>query len=448
MLLVCNGPVLTRDENNPFIKKGAVAVQNDRIIEVGEHDWMVKCYPDAERIDVKGNLIMPGLINAHNHIYSAFARGLSMRGYNPKSFSDILEGMWWTLDRHLTLEDTHMSAMATYLDCIRCGVTTVFDHHASYGEVGGSLFEISRAADALGVRTSLCYEISDRDGEGRCRDAINENAAFIHACSQRKDGMQKAMVGLHASFTLSDQTLEAVRERMPADTGFHIHIAEGMEDVYDSLKKYNKRVVNRLFDHGILGRKTVAGHCIHIDGNEMELLRETDTVVVHNPESNMANAVGCPPALEFIKRGILTGLGTDGYTQDMLESAKVANLLHKHHLCNPTVGFGEVSKMLFENNAKITSRFFETPIGALKAGYAADIISIDYDSPTHMDETNANGHLLFGVMGKDVSMTMINGKLKMRDKELVNIDSASILAKCRTVSTALWSRIDRREFPR
>ncbi len=146
MLIVGNGKLITRGKNHRLIENGCVVADKDTIVAVGTTEDMRKKYPEAEFIDAHGGVIMPGLINAHNHIYSAFARGLSIKGYNPKTFLDILDGQWWTIDRHLTLPDTKMSAMATYLDAIRCGVTTVFDHHASYGGIEGSLFTIADAA--------------------------------------------------------------------------------------------------------------------------------------------------------------------------------------------------------------------------------------------------------------------------------------------------------------
>ena len=442
MLLIGNGRLVTRGENNRLIENGCVAIEGNLIKEVGDTGALRAKYADAQWIDAHGGVIMPGLINAHNHIYSAFARGLSIKGYNPQNFLDILDGQWWTIDRHLTLPDTKMSAMATYLDCIRCGVTTVFDHHASYGGIEGSLFTIAEAAKELGVRTCLCYEVSDRDGEEKMRAAVKENADFIQYCQKDDTDMVKGMMGLHASFTLSDATLALCRENTPSGVGFHVHVAEGMADVYDSLKKYGKRVINRLYDNDILGEKTITGHCIHINGIEMDIIKETNTMVVHNPESNMGNAVGCPPTLEMIHRGILCGLGTDGYTNDMFESMKVANILHKHNLCDPTVAWGEVPQMQYYGNPQIGARYFSHKLGVLEAGAAADVIVVDYDPLTPMHADNCNGHMLFGMMGHDVATTVIDGKVKMQDKQLVGIDGAKIMADCRAQSQDLWNRIN------
>jgi len=444
MLLVGNGRLIARGAQNLLVENGCVAIDGRLIGETGNTQGLMAKYPGAEFIDACGGVIMPGLINAHNHIYSAFARGLSIKGYSPGSFLEILDGLWWTIDRHLTAEDSYWSAMATYLDCIRNGCTTVFDHHASYGGIGGSLFAIAEAAKELGVRTSLCYEVSDRDGEEKTCRAIAENAAFIKYANADDTDMVKGMMGLHASFTLSNSTLAACREYTPEGTGFHVHVAEGMDDVYDSLKKYGKRVINRLFDNDILGEKTITGHCIHINGAEMDIIKQTDTMVIHNPESNMGNAVGIPPCMEMMRRGILLGLGTDGYTNDMFESEKVANIIHKHVLCDPGAAWGEVPKMLFENNAVIANRSFETKLGVLEPGAAADIIVSDYDPLTPMTADNCDGHILFGMSGRSVITTIINGVVKMRDREMVGIDSGAILAKCREKSAALAERINSR----
>ncbi len=444
MLLVGNGRLLTRGKNNRLIENGCVALDGKLVKEVGTTSELRQKYADAKFIDAKGGLIMPGLINAHNHIYSAFARGISIDNHNPKNFLDILDGLWWTLDKNLSLEDTKLSALATYLDCIKNGVTTVYDHHASFGHIKGSLFKIAEAAKEMGVRTNLCYEVSDRGGEAKARESVEENAEFIKYALADDSGMVGAMMGMHASFTISDATMALARENTPKGVGFHIHVAEGMDDVYDSLKKYGKRVINRLFDQDILGEKTVLGHCIHVNNAEMDIIKHENTMVVHNPESNMGNAVGAPPCMEMMRRGILLGLGTDGYTNDMYESMKVANCLHKHNTCDPNAAWGEIPQMLFNNNAEIAARWFKTPIGALEEGAAADVIVSDYNPLTPMTADNCNGHTLFGLTGRSVVTTIINGEVRMLNRELCGIDEEQIMAKCRESAQGLWNRINSR----
>lgn len=442
MLVIGNGKLFTRNDEMPFVENGAVAIEGTKIAAVGETEAIKKQYGDAEFIDAKGGVIMPAFINTHEHIYSAMARGLSIKGYNPKGFLDILDGQWWTIDRHLTLEQTKYSAVETLISCIRNGVTTVFDHHASFGQIGGSLFTIADVAKELGVRACLCYEISDRDGMDKARESVMENAEFIRYALKDDTDMIAGMMGMHAQFTISDATMELAAANKPDEVGYHIHVAEGIEDLHDCLKKYGKRIVDRLMDFNILGEKTLLGHCIYINPHEMDLIKDTNTMVVHNPESNMGNACGCPPTMELVHRGILTGLGTDGYTHDMIESYKVANVLHKHHLCDANAAWGEVPKMLFENNAAIANRYFKTPLGVLKEGAAGDVIVVDYNPPTQLDASNINGHILFGMTGRDVVTTVANGRVLMKDREIKVIDVEEVMAKCREESAKLWHSIN------
>ena len=441
MLLIGNGRLLTRDQGN-YIENGAVAIEGNLILEVGETAKLKQKYPEAEWIDADGGVIMPGLVNTHNHIYSAFARGLSIKGYNPHDFNDILEGMWWKIDRLLTKENDSLSAQAVYIDCIKNGVTTVFDHHASYLDIPGSLDTIADAAKALGVRTSLCYEVSDRDGKAKMTEAVLENERMILRANADDSDMLKGMMGLHAAFTLSDETLALCKQHTPSYTGAHIHVAEGPGDQVDSLHKYGKRIVERLYENGILGEKTLAIHCVHVSPAEMAILKQTNTMVVHNPESNMGNAVGCGPVIRLFQEGILLGLGTDGYTNDMLESYKVGNIIHKHNLCDPTVAWGEIPTMLFENNPRIAGRFFRKPLGVLKAGAYADVIVTDYDPLTPMDGGNANGHILFGMNGRSVVTTVCNGKVLMKDRKVLVADEKLVMRECRKSAAKLWQSIN------
>ncbi len=442
MIVIGNGRMITRNLNNPFIENGAVALDQTVIKMVGTLEEVRRAYPDAEFIDAKGGVIMPAFINIHEHIYSAMARGLSINGYNPNGFLDILDGMWWTIDRHLTLEQTRQSALATYIDSIKNGVTTVFDHHASFGQIENSLFAIEDAAKELGIRTCLCYEVSDRDGKDKAKASVMENANFIrHALADQTD-MIAGMMGMHASFTISDETMELCAANKPAEVGYHIHVAEGIEDLHACLRDHGKRIIDRLMDCNVLGEKTLAAHCIYVNKHEMELLRDTKTMVVHNPESNMGNACGCPPTMEIFHTGVLTGLGTDGYTHDMLESYKVANVLHKHHLCNANAAWGEVPEMLFRNNALIANRYFKIKLGVLEEGAAADVIVTDYIPLTPMNAANVNSHILFGMNGRNVVTTVCNGKVLMKNRELIGIDEEKIMADCRQEAKKLAKSIN------
>lgn len=439
-MFIGNGRLITHNKSDPYIENGAVVIKNNVIIKVGEYEELKEKYKDEEFIDAKGKVIMPGMINAHTHIYSAFARGMVSKGPPAKNFTHILKKLWWRLDKGLTLEDIKYSAYATYIDCVKNGVTTVFDHHASPTAVEGSLFTIGEVAKELGIRSCLCYETSDRDGKEILKAGIKENVNFIKSANSEE--LLKGIFGMHASFTLSDRSLEMCREAMEGlNSGYHIHTAEGIDDLYDSLKNHGKRVVQRLMDFQILSDKTIAVHCVHVNNAEIELLKKTSTNIIHNPQSNMANAVGCSPVIQFMKKGINVGIGTDGYTSDIFESTKVGNIIHKHNLCNPNVGFNEISTMAFENNSKLAYKYFKKEVGILKEGAYGDVIIVDYNPLTPLNDSNIYGHIIFGISGRSVTDAIINGKVVMRNRVISEIDEKMIFSKCRELSKKLWSRI-------
>ena len=440
MLLIGNGKIVTRDNVVPFIENGAVAVDGELIKETGDTVALRAKYPDADYIDAKGKLVMPGFINIHMHYYSTFARGIALGGKPATTFGEVLSGLWWRLDKQLTLDDVYYSCIGPMIDEVRSGVTSVIDHHASPFAVEGSLFKIAEAAELFGIRSNLCYEVSDRDGEEIALAGIRENVDFAKHCKKQDDDMLGCLFGMHAQMTVGEKTLDKCLEAA-AGTGFHIHAAEGIEDVVDAVSKYGMRVIERLHAKGVLSEKSIAVHCIHVTEEEMELLGESGAAVAHNPQSNMGNAVGVSPVLELMKRGVLVGMGTDGYSADVLESYKTAAILHKHAKGIPSAAWAEPPAMLFENNRKIMERFIKGKTGAIAKDHYADIIIVDYKGPTPVNADTINSHILFGITGRHVDTTIINGRIVMKDRVLLNIDEEALMAKSREQAQKLWKRI-------
>ena len=308
---------------------------------------------------------MPAFINAHTHIYSALARGLSIVGNNPTNFYEVLDGTWWAIDRHLMMDGTTgQRHRALYIDSIKQGVTTIFDHHASYGEIPGTLHTIAEESKRLGLRSCLCYEVSDRDGEEKCLQAIQENADFITECEKNKDPMLAAMFGGHALFTISDKTFDRMVEANNGRTGYHIHVSEGMNDVYDSLQNYGRRPVQRLAGPRHPGPQDHPGP-LHPrqhrrDGDHQGHRHDGGE---QPGEPTWATPSASARCSSCYKRGILLGMGTDAYTNDMLESLKVALCSQRSQNCLPNVGWCEVTDMLFKNNAKIGAKYFPDHAG-------------------------------------------------------------------------------------
>lgn len=440
-LLVGNGRLITHDDCQPFLENGCVAVCDGLIVAVGPTAELRTAHPGAKFIDARGRVIMPGLINTHTHLYSAFARGMALKDDAPGNFSQILERLWWRLDKVLTLDDVYWSAMVGMIASIRSGVTTIFDHHASPGAVSCSLFRIARAARNTGLRSCLCYEVSDRDGAEIAHQGIEENRAFLQYCKDLSDGRLRGLFGMHASFTLSDETLVRCGQvAAELGAGFHVHTAEAASDAESCRRDHGMSIVHRWNHFGILTAKSLLAHCVHVDDHDIEELRVTQATVIHNPQSNMGNAVGCAPVLEMMRRGVHVGLGSDGYTADMLESMKVANLLQKHQAGDPRVAWAEPSQMLFEENARIATECFGRPLGKLVAGACADIILVNYDPPTPMSAENRNGHIHFGLTGGAVETVLIGGQIVMESRQFLNLDEQEVMAKSRDAAAEMWKR--------
>jgi len=447
-MLITNGTVVTlgADASRRVIENGAVYVRGDKIAGVGTTNALIKKYSHEERLDARGKLVMPGSVVGHTHFYGAFARGMSVPGSAAKNFPQILDKLWWKIDRALTLEDCKLSALVCLVDAIRNGTTTLIDHHASPNAIDGSLDAVADAVMESGLRASLCYEVTDRNGAAGAKAGIRENVRFINKVNSRQSPVAsrvRASFGIHASFTVSDKTLEqclAAAEGL--NTGFHIHVGEDISDEDDSINKYGMRVVDRLAARGILGAKSIAVHCVNADIGEIELLRQTKTHVAHNPRSNMNNAVGVADILGMLRRGVNVGLGNDGFSNNHFQEMKFAYLLHKHTRRDPRVmGADQVLQMAYANNAKIAQVFWKPRIGELSVGAFADIILLDYVPYTPLTAGNFPWQLIFGIDGTHVTHTMCAGKWLMKDRQLLTLDEEAIAAKAKQAAKQVWKKV-------
>jgi len=442
-MLIADARVVTYGRPNAIVDLGAVRIEGARITDVGSSAQLRAAYPDDEIVSAGGQLVMPGNICAHTHFYGAFARGLAIPGKTPRDFPEILDKLWWHLDKALTLEDVRSSALVCLVDAIKHGTTTLVDHHASPNAIDGSLDAIAEAVDVAGVRANLCYEVTDRDGVARARAGIEENLRFAQALKMGNRPLLTASFGLHASMTLSDETLGAcVAAAGRVGCGLHAHAAEGVADQEDSLRRSGKRVIERFADAGILGPMSILAHCVHVDAWELELLRDSGTWVTHQPRSNMNNAVGAAPVETMLRGGIRLGLGNDGFSNDMWAEWKAAYLMQKLWHGDPRRMDGnKVLEMAAYNNAALATTFWpETSIGELSPGAEADLILVDYHPFTALTADNLPWHILFGFDAGMVTGTMVAGRWLMRDRKLLTLDEEAIVRRARECSAAVWQR--------
>jgi putative selenium metabolism protein SsnA len=439
--LIHNVLIFTNNNKNQIVTNGTVCLENHTIVEIGSSADLFNKYPDHKKIDGQGKLLMPGWINAHMHCYSTYARGLAMQKSSQK-FSDILKNLWWRLDKALDSEANYFSAVIQAISAIKNGVTTFIDHHASPNSIDGSLDRIEDALLQVGMRASLCYEVSNRDGKEKAQSGIDENVRYIKKCQNTKnlnDGLFSALFGLHASFTLSDETLSQVVDIIRnLKSGSHIHLAEGSDD--NDLNIIGMRAAERLNKFGILGNKTIAAHGIHLNDLDFDLISASDTMIVHNPQSNMNNAVGRTNIFKMINKSILVGLGSDGMNASLYPEMRTANLIHKHDLKDSNIGWNEIQQIALKNNPEIYRRISDQKIGQIIPGHLADLILVDYYPPTEINSENIWGHILFGVADAQVDTTIINGQIVMQNKKIIGIDENEVAAKSREFADKVWNK--------
>ena len=442
-MIITNGKIITWGKPNEIIEGKAILTQGQEISKIDLKENLIKEFPDEEILDANGQYIMPGLICAHTHFYGAYSRGLAIPGDPPEAFPQILEKLWWALDKSLDDESVSSSAWVCIIDAIKHGNTTLIDHHASPNAIHNSLDLIANVVEESGIRASLCYEVTDRDGDEKAKAGIKENVRFINRIKHgdNLNGRLAATFGLHASLTLSDQTLDLCREANSEGVGFHIHVAEHPVDEYDSIKKSGLRVVDRLFNKGILGEKSIVAHAVHIDAKEIELLASTKTWVTHQPRSNMNNAVGIGNMESMMRAGVKVCLGNDGFSNTMWDEWKTTYLVHKLVNLDPRrMGGYEVVKMGIHQNSALASQQFGLPIGSITPGSQADLIFVDYHPFTEMTAGNLPWHILFGMHHSMVTMTMVAGRVLMKNRELVDLDEDKIFQKAFNNHKDVWAK--------
>lgn len=415
----------------PAISRADLRISERRIIERGDE---LEARDGEEVINLSGKLVMPGMVCAHTHLYSAFARGMPPPPRAPTNFREILELIWWRLDRALDEETIYWSAIAGAMDAARAGTTCLFDHHASPSRIGGSLQIVREAIEKVGLRAVLCYEVTDR-GATRERDhGLGENRAFMR-WSAVQPALFRGMVGAHASFTLSDESLAACAGLMREfNAGLHIHVAEDKCDVEDARAKYNSGVVERLAKHGSLNNRTILAHGIHLSDQDIEIARSAGVWVAHNPRSNMNNQVGYAPVDKFGERVVL---GTDGIGADMFEEARFA--FFKGRDASAALDANSPLRML-ANNHRLASEAFDVDLRALGKGSTADLIVLDYQSPTPLTAENLAWHLAFGMTSASVESVMVNGRFVIRNRRFA-LDEQDLYERARAASETLWKKL-------
>ncbi len=437
-MIIRNARIVTLDVKNRVFDSGAVQVRADGSIGWVRRDTFAN---GDEVLDARGKLLMPALINCHTHLYSTLARGMPLHGPPPRNFTEILRRVWWRLDSALKDEDVYYSALVGLIDSAKAGVGTIVDHHSSPNACLGSLGIIERAFRDVGLRGALCYETSDRNGSAAAMEGFYENVRYAERVRRSGDSMLAASFGLHASFTLREDMLRACVDAARAlETGCHIHVAEDRADVVHARRQFHKTPVKRLCEVGALNERSIAAHCVHVSSEDVSCLARHGANVIHNPQSNCNNAVGTADISQLLRRSVLVGLGSDGFTPRMWEEFTAAAHVQNLRTRDPRVGGREAYTALLNNRA-IAKKAWGWEIGRIAPGARADLMLLDYYPPTPLTSGNLFGHVLFGIAHARVDSLMVNGRFVVRDGHCVTVDENAIAEKARARARELWNRL-------
>lgn len=375
-----------------------------------------------ETIDCSGKLVTHSFVVGHHHAYSALARGMGAPKKTPENFYEILNYIWWTLDKCLTPEMVEYSGLVTAMACAKAGATFVIDHHASPNAVRGSLEILAKAFERVGLSHLLCYEISDRDGEAIARQGLEETDGYLKS--------NQGLVGLHASFTLGDETLSAAAELVEKySSGVHIHVAEDKYDQQHCNENYGKSVVERLNDFGFLNSgKSILVHCLHLSDKERNLIAQSPCWVAQNTDSNLNNNVGYFSS-KSLGNNIM--LGTDGMHSDMLQSMKSAYFVGQNH--------DPLTPMQAYQRLRNAHRYIAQ--NGFKGDGPGNLVVLDYDSPTPVTKENLAGHFVYGINQSHVQHVIANGRLIVKNRALTSIDEEIVLKESQKLARWLWDRM-------
>jgi len=392
-------------DGHSYLKENCdIEIKGNKILKIGQ---ALESDKDIKKIDLGGRLVLPGLLNPHHHLYSALATGLAPIGPT-NNFQQILDNLWWHLDKTLDEESIYYSAINGLMQSIRYGVTTVIDHHASMNEISGSLKIIKSSFEQTGIKGVLCYEISDRMGEASLQEQIDENIDFWTAnqANQRIQGL----LGLHANFTLNEKSMASIAKQKFDALPIHIHCGEDIADFQYCTDLGYEGPVHRLNEFGLLSRDSLLAHCIHLSEKDYTLLDEVKPHIISNPESNANNNVGVMD-MRKIKKYVL---GTDGMTGNILGTMRSHFLQRNGNIPTPL-------KVLFNNTADMMNGYFPNS-GTLKIEGIADLAITNYRPVTPISMDNLFYHLMFGVQGKEMHMTISEGKIIFSDNKIHSVD--------------------------
>ena len=417
----------------PSVESGNLRQENGVVTAVGAG---AKPQAGDEVIECGGAVLMPGLVNGHTHLYSALAAGMPPPPRAPSNFHEILRFIWWRLDRAHTLESVAVSGQIGALAALRCGTTTLVDHHASPNAIEGSLAALESGITQVGCRGLLCYEVTDRNAPGESRLGLEENERYASAC--KRDGRFAPLVGAHASFTMEEEALAGCVELANRlGLGVHIHVAEDPVDERLTRERFGCGLFERFQRHGLLEvASTIFAHGTHLSESDFARLNELKGTIelAHNPQSNMNNGVGYTPVARLQRPPLL---GTDGIGADMWREVRTAQF--KSH--DAGLPLRDSPLKMLGQSARFASRCLGVRLGVLEVGAAADLVLTNYRPATPLTSDNLAGHFLYAMGAEFVRDVMIAGHWCLKQGEVVSCDERALRANSVGVARGLHERM-------
>ena len=426
--------IVTMDSAGRVVRDGEILIEGREVVAIGKSGEVSGKFGAELRIDARGEVVIPGLIDSHRHLYGILTRGMPVK-VRPKDFISFLEDFWWPyVENQLTKEHIYAAAKASALEALKTGTTTVVDILEAPYALPGALEVEARALEEVGLRGYLSFEVTERAGEEVRDMGFTENVNMV----RRGGDLVRGTLAIHTTFTCSPECIRRAGELgRSLKARIQLHLEEGDYEKMYARVKYRKLPVELYEDLGFLGPNVIAAQCVTTEPKELEILRRYGVNLVHVPMSNCEVGGGFAPIPEAIDTGLNVGLGTDGYVTNMFDVMRFAFLIHKCRLKNPQVmPAREVFRMATSN----AGRALNANIGSIMPGYLADIAILRFKPPTPLSEVNVVDMLaLFGYLA-EVDKVIVNGALVVDGGRSVRVDEEAVREGCVRASEDLWSR--------
>lgn len=439
-ILVKNGLIVTMDSKKRIIN-GSILVEGNEIKKVGNIE-----NEDADKIiDAEGKIVMPGLICAFTHTSSILLRAAPLKIEPPTEFTQFLQRVWWPFDEELSNKDSHIGTLSTCTELIKNGITFFACSHSSQESIGKSLDYVASAIEESGLRALISYEASERHTVAEGARGMKENIRFLKNRQKKRpnETRVKGMVSLGPSFTSSDELLRhGKRVAEQFNSPLLISTAEGPVDLYHNLEVHGKRTIERFRDIGLLSSNTVLAHCLHINDEELSLIKKAGSKIVHNPTSNLLKGTGLAPIIKMKKLGIPIGLGNGSPLSNGFENIRSFYLIHKTKTGDlRTISPIEALETATIRGAEIYG--LENKIGSIEPGKRADIIIVNApDLPTPLRRDNVTNHLVSSTCGNNVETVMVGGDLLMENRNIKTLDEERTMKKSRKTAKKIWKKLN------